>query len=222
MTNDDRKLELAHRLHPARHAGRAPDRTAGPDGPEPRIDRGRRRRPRDRPGGDQQPLGLPGAPRHRPRDRRPVRQAVADPPARPPELRSRRRDSRRGGRRGSGPLPAIHGPGRLGRARGREPLVAAEAARDDRRPADQQHRRRHELRHVRVRPAAARLRPRPPGRAPAGRPPRPAGRDAHGDQRPGLRADAGDAGDRRRDAAGRPGGRDGRAETEIGRGRPTC
>ena len=92
----------------------------------------------------------------------------------------------------------------------RKPLVAAQAAGDDRRPADQQHRRRDQLRDVRVRPAAARLRPRSAGRAPAGRPPGPRRREAHGDQQQGLRADDRHAGDRRRRAAGRPGGRHGR------------
>ncbi len=72
-------------------------------------------------------------------------------------------------------LPAVHRPGDLGGQGRRKPVVAAQAAGDDRRPADQQHRRRDQLRHVRVRPAAARLRPRPPCRAPAGRPPRRAG-----------------------------------------------
>ena len=121
------------------------------------------------------------------------------------EERARRSRSRRR------PLPSVHGPRGLGRASGREPLVAAQAAGDDRRPADQQHRRRDQLRHVRVRPAAARLRPRPPGRAPAGRPRGPRGRDAHGDQQQGVRAEPRDARDRRRRPAGRPGGSDGGA-----------
>ena len=133
--------------------------------------------------------------------------------SRPAARRPRARRSRRGPAvtvEDRDALPAVHRAGDLGREGRREPLVAAQAAGDDRRPADQQHRRRDQLRHVRVRPAAARLRPRPAGRAPAGRPPGPSGRDAHGDQQQGLRADARDAGDRRRRAAGRPGGRDGR------------
>ncbi len=83
--------------------------------------------------------------------------------------------SRRSGRR---TLPAVHGPGHLGREGGREPLVDAQAAGDDRCAADQQSCRRDELRDVRIRAAAARVRPRPPGRAPAGRAVRSEGRDA--------------------------------------------
>ena len=142
---------------------------------------------------------------------RPVRPAAPRP--RPPAATVGRpgRDADRGGRSRRRPLPAVHRAGRLGRDGRREPLVAPQAARDPGRPADQQRRRRDELRHVRVRPAAARLRPRPPGRAPAGRPPRPAGRDADGDQRQGVRAGPRDARDRRRRAAGRPGRGDGGA-----------
>ena len=78
---------------------------------------------------------------------------------RPPagDGRAARRDHDRRDRRGERPLPAVHGAGRHGGQGRREPLVAPEAARDARRPADQQRRRRDQLRHVRVRPAAARL-----------------------------------------------------------------
>ena len=97
------------------------------------------------------------------------------PAARRPGAPVETRTAGRG--RGARPLPAVHRAGGLGRQGRREPLVAAQAARDARRPADQQRGRRDQLRHVRVRPAAARLRPRPPRRPPARRPPAPAGRD---------------------------------------------
>ena len=68
---------------PARHAGRGPDRAAGPDGPESRVDRRGRWRPGDRPGGDEQPARLPGSPGRRARDLGPVRPAAAVPDPRP-------------------------------------------------------------------------------------------------------------------------------------------
>ena len=92
---------------------------------------------------------------------RPVR--VPDP--RPADRRAPPVETLAGGPdRGARPLPAVHRAGRHRRQGRREPLVDAEAAGDAGRPADQQRRRRDQLRHVRVRPAAPRLRPRPTGR----------------------------------------------------------
>ncbi len=136
---------------------------------------------------------------------------VCVPDPEPPTGGAAGRDPGDGPDRGPRALPAVHRPGRLRGQGRREPLVDAEAAGDPGRPADQQRRRRDQLRHVRVRPAAPRLRPgqgrRPDPDPPAG----PQGGDPQGDQRQGLRADAGHAGDRRRFEARRPGRRDGRA-----------
>ena len=131
---------------------------------------GGRRRPRDRPGGDEQPARLPGPPGRGARDRRAVRPPAAVPDPRPATSGAPVETLTSVDGRGARPLPAVHGAGGLGREGRREPLVAPQAARDAGRPADQQRRRRDELRHVRVRPAAPRLRPRPAGRQAARRP----------------------------------------------------
>ena len=90
--------------------------------------------------------------------------------------------------------------------------MAAQAAGDARRPADQQHRRRDQLRHVRVRPAAARLRPRPARRAAGWSSAAPApGETLTAINNKVYELTPGHARDRRRRAAGRPGGRDGGA-----------
>ena len=69
------------------------------------------------------------------------------------------------------PLPALHRPGHPQREDRPQPGLDGPPARSGRAAADQQRRRRHELRHVRARPAAARVRLRQARRPADRRPP---------------------------------------------------
>ncbi len=97
---------------------------------------------------------------------------VRFPDPRPESERGGGRNTSAGPDRGPRTLPPVHRAGRLRREGRREPLVDAQAAGDAGRPADQQRRRRDQLRHVRMRPAAPRLRPgqarRPRSSSPGG------------------------------------------------------
>ncbi len=101
---------------------------------------------------------------------------------------------------------------RRDRRRHRRPVAAVDAgsADDVRRAADQQHRRHHQLRDARARPADARLRSREDARRRDHGAPRQAGRDDDDARRQEAHADRRHAGDRRRRARGRHRRRDGR------------
>ena len=178
--------------------------------------RSRRRRPRR--GGHAQPAGLPVHPRRRPRGRgHHWREGHRAGPVVPG---GRRPDRGPGQDRDRRPRPVrpIHGqPDRGGEGR-RVPEVAPGRPGASGPAADQQHRRRDELRHDGVRPAAARLRPRHDRGAHGRRQSRAAGRVARDPGRRDEDAAAADAGHRRSPPRHRAGGRHRRRRDRRDRG----
>ena len=187
------ELAIGHRPRRDHRARRRPARG--------RIAAGRRAADldrRDRARDHAEPPRLPGDLRRRPRGPCRHRRAAARAPVErgPGDRRRRRRD--RDHRRVPRPVPAVHRSRVRGREDRPEPGVAEGPADGGRPAADLQRRRHHQLRDAADRAAAARVRPRPRGRAAADDPAGGAGGDGRHARRPDAGARRPDGADRRR------------------------